>query len=229
MSRRWRRRGDRPNRGRGCAPFPRPGLGVGLVLGIGSALLAAASPARAEGIRFGLRAGYAELDGTLHDLELEKSDERIFGLQAIFPLVSERFSLQVTGEGTSDELELGRGGVDDLVQGRIEWQEFALYGTARAELVPVAFFGLYAGAGLGVHFSELDGEELRRVLEEAGAQIEDELDGESSELEWHGVAGLDLRLAATLELFGEGRYRSTHGDVARDGFAGYVGLNLRLP
>jgi hypothetical protein len=206
-----------------------PGMNGGRVLGLGLLLSAIASPAQAEGIRFGLRAGQAQLDGTLHDLDLEESEERIFGLQAIFPLVADRFALQVTGEGISDELELSGEGLDDAVRGRIEWQEFALYATARAELIPVGFFGLYGGGGLGVHFSELDGDELRRVLEEAGAQIEDELDGESSELEWHAVAGLDLRLAATLELFGEGRYRSTHGDVARDGFAGYVGLNLRLP
>jgi hypothetical protein len=111
----------------------------------------------------------------------------------------------------------------------VDWQDLAIYTSLRAELLPQGLFGLYVGAGVGVHFTELDAEQLTQALQDAQQDLEDELDGKSSDVEWHGVGGVALGLGSTFELFGEGRYRRVGGDFARDGFAGYVGLNLRLP
>ena len=203
------------------------GMGVGFLALL--LLFLVADQVDAGGARVGVRAGYAELDGTLYGLELKRGEDRLFGLQLILPIVSDRLAVQVVGEGTSDQFELTRDGVDSAARGSVDWQDLALYTSLRAEILPTGLFGLYVGAGVGVHVTEFDADQLSRALEDAHQDLANEVDGKSSDIEWHGLGGVALGLGSTIEIFGEGRYRKVEGDLSRDGFAGYFGLNLRLP
>ncbi|MEZ4648859.1 MAG: hypothetical protein R3E97_08745 [Candidatus Eisenbacteria bacterium] len=210
----------------------RPGIGSRIFVfgfALSALLLSTHGDVLASNARLGIRAGYTEMDGTLYDLDLEPGDMALFGFHVIFPFLSDRLAFQIAGEGTSSELELTRDGLDDASRGKVDWQDLALYTSLRAELLPPGLLGFYVGGGVGVHLTELDQDQLVEALEDARDDIQDELDGSSSDLEWHGLAGVALGLGSTFEVFGEGRYRRVEGDLQRDGFAGYVGLNIRLP
>lgn len=198
-----------------------------LVMTLYTALAASASDA-AEGVRFGVRAGYAELDGSFFNENLEAKDQKLFGIQAVFPFLSDRISLEVAGEGTSDELTFTRSSVGSAFDGEVDWSDLAIYTSVRADLLPVSLLGVYVGAGLGVHFTEIDPDAIADAFKQAGRDLQAEYEGESTELEWHGLLGANFRVGDLIEIFGEGRFRRIEGDFERDGFAGYVGLNLIL-
>ena len=207
--------------------FVRPGMAS--IIAFVALVLQPTADAAASNARLGVRAGYSEMDGTLYDLDLEKGDVALFGFHVIFPFLADRLAFQIAGEGSSSELELTRDGLDDASRGKVDWQDLALYTSLRAELLPPGLLGFYVGGGVGVHLTELDEDQLVQALQDAHDDLQNELDGSSSDLEWHGLAGVGLGLGSTFEVFGEGRYRRVEGDLDRDGFAGYVGLNIRLP
>jgi hypothetical protein len=180
----------------------------------------------AEGARFGVRGGYADLDGHLFEGSEALGDLKLYGVQAIFPIVS-GFAIEVSGEGVSEELVFSIDGAQQALDA--EWNDIALYTTGRLQLLPPGVFGLYAGAGVGVHFTDIEAADLSGLTEEIRKDVTERINEERSDFEWNAVAGASLGLGRLVEVFGEGRYRDVTGDFGREGYALYAGLNLRLP
>jgi hypothetical protein len=112
-----------------------------------------------------------------------------------------------------------------IENGTVEWSDLALYGSLRLGLLPVGPLEVYLGGGAGVHFAELTYRDVSDAVSEA---LENEHGTEESGLEWHGLAGSSVGFGGLLSIFAEGRYRDVTGDFDRRGWAGYLGLNLRL-
>jgi len=196
------------------------------LFGAFGSLIGMSTEAFAEGARFGVRGGYADLDGHLFDGSEALGDLKLYGVQAIFPLFG-GFAIEVSGEGVSEELVFSVDGAQDAFDAK--WSDIALYTTGRIQLLPPGVLGLYAGGGVGVHFTDIEATGLDHVADEVRKNVSDLINEERSDFEWNAVAGASLGLGQLVEVFGEGRYRDVTGDFGREGYALYAGLNLRLP
>lgn len=183
-----------------------------------------AEPAHAQ-LKFGGRIGYADFDGAAFEDSGDLGQVTLLGAQIIFP-VAERIELELAGEGTSEDLDFETSAGSELIKGRAEWNDLALYATGRLLLLPLAggALNVYAGGGAGVHFTEVKIKDLDDEIADYIAEVEKE----SNDFEWNAMAGASLRLGATLELFGEGRYRDITGEDRPEGYAAYAGLNIVL-
>jgi hypothetical protein len=187
----------------------------------------AVSESSAAGLQLGARFGYTDLSGSPFEGADSFGGTEIIGLQVLLP-VAPRIALSVEGEGSSEDIDFEAPGdtAGDIEEGTVEWSDLALYGSVRLGLLPVGGpLDLYVGGGAGVHFSELTYEEVSDAVSEA---LEEEVGTEDSSLEWHGLAGTSVGLGGIFAVFAEARYRDIGGDYDRNGWAGYVGLNLVL-
>jgi hypothetical protein len=234
-----------------------PGVRIALSL-VATALLlvvvafcvAAPTPARA-GVAFGLRGGYADVDGKAFLGSGKIGGTPLVGLQAILPIVP-LVSLVIAGEQRTRSFDFGNAAIGDLrLRGRAKWTDQALYAAARVR-VPGAV-GLYGGAGAGMHRQKTD---LSGVVELAGvpkagtrpsarvvgprrvgsAAAGNPLDDfvnraekEATDLSWHAFAGLEFSTPALpVAIFAEGRIDDIQGSDPRS-LAAYAGFNLKLP
>lgn len=196
--------------------------GVTSVLAVFSIL---APESNAAGLQLGARFGYADLNGSPFEGADSFGGTEIIGLQVLFP-VAPRVTLSIEGEGSSEDIDFSAidESAGELEEGTVEWSDLALYGSVRLGLLPLAGpLDLYVGGGAGVHFSELTFEDVSDAVSEA---LEEEVGTEDSSLEWHGLAGTSVGFGGIFAVFAEARYRDIGGDYDRDGWAGYVGLNL---
>jgi hypothetical protein len=182
--------------------------------------LAAAAPVHA-GIAFGLRAGYADVDGDAFVGSGKIGGTPLLGLQAIIPIVP-LISLVVAGEQRTKRFDFANASIGDLtLSGRAKWTDQALYAAARARLPGV--IGLYGGAGVGMH---------RQQTNLSGVPRNDfinQLEKEATDLSWHAFAGLECSVPAVpVAIFGEGRIDDIQGSAPHS-LAAYAGFNLKLP
>jgi hypothetical protein len=181
----------------------------------------------AAGLQLGVRLGYADLNGSPFEGADSFGGTEIIGLQVLLP-VAPRITLSVEGEGSSADIDFSAvdESADELEEGTVEWSDLAIYGSLRLGLLPLAGpLDLYVGGGAGVHFSELTFADVSDAVSDA---LEEEVGTEDSSLEWHGLAGASIPLGGLFAVFAEGRYRDIGGEYDRDGWAGYVGLNIVL-
>jgi hypothetical protein len=208
------------------------------------------TPARA-GVAFGLRGGYADVDGSAFVGSGKIGGTPLYGLQAILPIATS-LSLAVAGEQRTKSFDFGNAAIGDLhLRGRAKWTDQALYVAARVR-VPGAV-GLYGGAGVGMHRQETD---LSGVVEAAGVPKADtqprvrvggprrpgsapagnplddfvsRAEKEATDLSWHAFTGLEFSIpAAPVAIFAEGRIDDIQGSAPHS-LAVYAGFNLKLP
>ncbi|MCA9727791.1 MAG: outer membrane beta-barrel protein [Candidatus Eisenbacteria bacterium] len=216
-------------RARGSARLSRFGSIPGRSWVVMSALLALVplGAARATGLQLGARIGYTDLSGSPFQGADSFQGTEIVGLQIVLPL-TRRLAVSVEGEGSSETIDFSTPGesAGSIEDGTVDWSDLALYASARLGLLPPSGpLEVYVGGGAGVHFAELTYKDVSEAVSNA---LEEKHGTEDSGLEWHGLAGASVGLGQLLSVFAETRYRDVTGEFDRRGWAGYVGLNLRL-
>ncbi len=227
-----------------------PGVVASLSLVVFAFCFAAPTPACA-GVAFGLRGGYANVDGNAFVGSGKIGGTPLIGLQAIIPIVP-LISLVVAGEQRTKSFDFTTPTIGALhADGRAKWTDRALYAAARVR-VP-GLVGLYGGAGVGMHMLKTD---LSGVVQTAGVRKADapssagvgrsrltgaataggplddflsRAEKEATDLSWHAFAGLEFSIPVVpVAVFAEGRIDDIQGSAPRS-LAAYVGVNLKLP
>jgi hypothetical protein len=238
------RRGVRAS-GRGC-----PAMVAVWSLAAFALCFAAPMPARA-GVAFGVRGGYADVDGNAFVGSGKIGGTPLIGLQAILPVVP-LISLVVAGEQRTKSFDFTSPTIGTLrAEGRAKWTDRTLYAAARVRVPGVV--GLYGGAGLGMHMRKTDlsgvvrttgagktdapasagaGESRVTRAAIAGGSLDDFLsraEKEATDLSWHAFAGMEFSIPVVpVAVFAEGRVDDIQGSDPRS-LAAYVGVNLKLP
>lgn len=203
-----------------------------LLIGVLSGVPGAAHATGAAGVRIGYSnagdevfEGGGELDGT-----------NMVGLQLRLDLLP-KLSIEAAGEFISQELGAREGfigGYDAATGG--DYEDLTFFATAQLTLISLPGLPLrgYVGGGLNVHWIEFDAGDYS--YNGAGdppdgfeAAIR-EYTGERSEVGWHAVAGVALRLPkAPLSGFLEVRYvDSAESDAAIASKSLYAGISIEF-
>lgn len=216
------------------------------LLGTLALCLAAAGPVHA-GAAFGVRGGYANVDGDAFRGSGKIGGTPFFGLQAILPILP-LVSLVIAGEQRTKEFDFASASFNDLsLRGQAKWTDQALYAAARVRLPGV--FGLYGGAGVSLHRQKTDLSGVARVTPTpktvsapgdlrplrgvaAGDPVNDFIRKAEKELTdpaWHAIVGVEFSIPVfPVVVFAEGRVEDIQGSAPAAG-AVYAGVNLKLP
>lgn len=218
-----------------------------LVIALGSM---GSTPA-AAGVAFGVRGGYANVDGDAFVGSGKIGGTPLVGLQAILPLVP-LVSLVVAGEQRTKSLDFANATFGDIhARGRAKWTDQALFAAARIRAPGVT--GVYGGAGVGMHRQKADlsgvveltvvpkadlervgrvGGARRSGAASAGSPLDDAIsraEKEATDLSWHAFAGVEFGIPVVpIAAFAEGRIDDIQGSAPHS-IAAYAGINLKLP